>query len=170
MSDEAPTEVRRVFGPCGPAAEPPSGALLARGVCRLLGELGLAPVTELPLPVRKGAGLRADVLGLAGNGEVWIVECKSCPADFRSDRKWPGYLDWCDRFLFAVSDAFPADLLPEDHGLILADPFAAELIRPAPARPLAPARRKSLTLHAYRAAAERLRRQLDPGASGLSAL
>ena len=29
-----------------------------------------------------------------------IVEVKSCPADFKRDSKWPGYLNFCDRFYF----------------------------------------------------------------------
>ena len=148
------------------APEAPPGALLARGACRLLIDLGFAPVTEF-VPAR---GLRADVLALGPKGEVWIVECKSGLADYRSDRKWQGYLDWCDRFFFAVDAAFPEEVLPPDHGLIRADAWGAELVRESPLAPLAPARRKALTLRAARAAAERLRRALDPGAPGLSDL
>ena len=29
-----------------------------------------------------------------------IVEVKSCPADFKRDTKWSGYLNFCDRFYF----------------------------------------------------------------------
>lgn len=138
-------------------AEQP-GALLARGVCRYLMGAGLMPVTEfVPAP-----GLRVDVIALAPDGRVTIVECKSDLADFRADGKWHGYLAWCDAFFFAVDDAFPSEVLPADEGLMLADHYGAEIIRPGIARPLPPARRKALTLRVARKAAERLRMAVDP--------
>ncbi|MDF2231529.1 MmcB family DNA repair protein [Albimonas sp. CAU 1670] len=147
------------------AADPQPGVLLARGVCRLLIDLGFAPIAEF-VPAR---GLRADVFAAGPKGEMWIVECKSGLPDFRSDRKWPGYLDWCDRFFFAVDEAFPDEVLPPDQGLIRADAFGAEILRhPAEPRTLAPARRKALTLRAARVASVRLRMALDPGLPALS--
>jgi hypothetical protein len=134
------------------------GALLARGVCRHLLAMGHAPVTEfVPAP-----GLRVDVIALDPAGQVIIVECKSCLADFRADLKWQGYRAWCDGFYFAVDEAFPLDVLPEDVGLIRADAWGAEVLRPAPLHPLAPARRRTLTLRLARKAAERLRTAVDP--------
>jgi hypothetical protein len=135
------------------------GARLARGVCRWLTDQGAAPVTEFsPAP-----GLRVDVIALWPDGRIGVVEVKASVADFRADAKWRGYLDWCDAFHFAVDAAFPLELLP-DQGVIVADAFGAELVRPAPPRPLAPARRRALTLRLARAAAARLRRALDPDA------
>ena len=72
--------------------------------------------------------LRADVMALSAKGEIWIVECKSCRADFASDQKWRGYLDWCDRFFWAVDLAFPQEILPPETGLITADGYGAEQI------------------------------------------
>jgi hypothetical protein len=46
----------------------------------------------------------------------------------------------------------------------VADPFGAALLRHGAATPLATARRRALTLRFARAAASRLRRQLDPQA------
>lgn len=139
------------------------GRILARGVCRFLIDEGFAPVTEF-IPAR---GLRADVTALARDGEIWTVECKSSAADYRADSKWRGYLGWCDRFLFAVPEDFPTDLLPEDEGLIVGDGYGAEIIRPARLRPLATARRKAQTRRLFRAAALRLRAIEDPGAAGV---
>jgi hypothetical protein len=147
------------------AAQP--GALLARGVCRALAAAGLAPVVEFsPAP-----GLRVDVIALGSDGRVTIVECKASVADWRSDAKWPGYLDWCDAFFFAAPPDFPFELLPPDEGLFAADPFGAEMLRGPSPRTLAAARRRALTLRLARAAAERLRRAQDPGLGpgGLSA-
>jgi len=109
------------------------GQRLQRGVCRALVQSGFATVEELvPSP-----GLRVDVMALGPRGEVWIVECKSSRADFRADRKWQGYLDWCDRFFWAVEPDFPTDLLPEGHGLLLADAMGQRLSG-CPPRPRLP--------------------------------
>lgn len=141
------------------------GQILARGVCRLLLDEGFAPVTEyVPAP-----GLRTDVTALARDGEIWVIECKSSLADYQSDAKWGGYLDWCDRFFFAVPAEFPDHVLPAEEGLIIADGFGAEIVRPAPLAKLPAARRKAQTLRLARIAAMRLRGLVDPGVAALTA-
>lgn len=135
------------------------GQLLARGVCRCLADHGFACVTELvPKP-----GLRVDVMALGRKGEIWVVECKSGRADFTSDRKWQGYLDYADRFFWAVDGDFPTEILPAESGLIVADRFGAEILRMAPETKLAPARRKAVTQGFARTAALRLQGRADPG-------
>ena len=136
------------------------GQLLARGVARHLVQLGMACIEEFT-PAR---GLRVDVCALDPKGAIWIVECKSCRADFRSDGKWQGYLPYCDRFFWAVDAAFPIDLLPPETGIILADGYGAEILRDGPVTPLASARRKALTLAFARATALRLQSLRDPAA------
>jgi hypothetical protein len=137
-----------------------SAALLARGVCRAFEQLGYASLLEFPL----ANGRRADIIVLGRGGELAIVEVKSSVADFRADRKWVEYRDFADRFYFAVPNNFPVALIPEDCGLIVADRFAASLIRDGSPSPLAPGRRRALTLGFALAAAARLRRHLDPQA------
>ncbi|MDF3605477.1 MmcB family DNA repair protein [Paracoccus sp. DMF-8] len=139
------------------------GMRIARGVARLLGTMGHAPLAEF---VPSG-GLRVDVVSISPKGEIWIVECKSCRADFTGDRKWQNYLEWCDRFFWAVDADFPDDLLPAEHGLIRADAFGAELLRMAPETRLAPARRSRVLRDVARVAATRLQALSDPmGVSG----
>lgn len=146
------------------ALPPMPGQRLARGVCRHLLSHGFATVEELvPAP-----GLRVDVMALGPRGEVWIVECKSSRVDFTSDRKWQAYLEWSDRFFWAVDAEFPVELLPEGTGLILADPYDAEILRMGPETPLAGARRKAMLQKFARHAALRLQALRDPGLSGLS--
>ena len=101
-------------------------------------------VDPVPVPrdVTPRVDGRVDLIGLGPRGEIWIVECKSSRADFTSDRKWQGYLDWCDRFFWAVDADFPQELLPDDSGLILSDAYDAQIVRMAPDTPLAPARRR----------------------------
>lgn len=139
------------------------GQRLARGAARLLRSLDHAVLTEF-VPAR---GLRVDLISLGPKGELWIVECKSGRADFRSDRKWQGYLDWCDRYFWAVDGDFPVDLLPEDTGLIQADAFGAEILRMAPETKLAGARRVKVQRDFARVAALRLQGLCDP--DGISA-
>jgi len=145
-----------------PSEEPrvQAGVLLARGVCRMLAAHGLAGVTEIPL----ANGRRADVMSLDRAGDITIIEVKSSIEDFRSDRKWPEYREFCDRLYFAVPEHFPVELIPDDCGLILADGFGAEIVRPAPERRLAGARRKAVILRFAHLAALRLQRLVDPGA------
>lgn len=137
------------------------GQLLARGVCRHLLTHDFVAIEEF-VPDR---GLRVDVIGLGPKGEIWIVECKSCRTDFQTDTKWPHYLNWCDRYFWAVDDAFPTDLLPDQTGLIIADSYDAEIVRMGQETRLAPARRKVLTNKFARHAALRLHALRHPGVS-----
>jgi hypothetical protein len=144
---------------------PPDGrqsetaAMIGRGVRRLLRARGFFTVTGLPLV----DGRRADVVAVNDEGEVWIVEIKSSPADMRADRKWRDYASCCDRLYFAISAATPVEMAPAEAGLILADPYAAEILREADRRPMAPASRRAVLLRFARAAADRLHRLADPG-------
>lgn len=138
-------------------AQPLPAARICRGVMRLLDGLGFAAMQEFPLRARR----RADVIGLAVNGEIVIVEVKSGRADFQSDRKWPEYLEFCDRFFFAVDPDFPREILPADCGLIVADAHGGEIVRPAPQGKLNGNRRRVLTLEIAMAASRRLARAME---------
>ncbi len=135
------------------------GQLLARGVSRAMRSHDFVTVEELT----PTSGLRVDVMAMGPKGEIWIVECKSSRADFRSDQKWQGYLEWCDRFFWAVDSDFPTELLPNDTGLILADAYDAEIVRMGPEVKLAPARRKVMVQKFARHAAIRAQAARDPG-------
>jgi hypothetical protein len=136
------------------------GQLLARGVARHLSTHGFVSVEEL-VPTR---GLRVDVMALGPKGEIWIIECKSSRADFASDSKWQGYLEWADRFFWAVDENFPTDLLPNETGLMIGDAYGAEIIRMGSETKLAPARRKVMIQKFAVNAARRLQMLRDPGA------
>jgi len=143
-----------------------SALAIRRGALRLLHALGFAAVAELPL----GSGRRADLVALGEGGEFWIVEVKSCIADFRADQKWHEYRLFCDRLLFAVAPEFPASILPADAGLVIADSYGGTLLREAPLHPLASARRKAMLVRFGRAAAARLTARLDPSLGETSLL
>ena len=131
---------------------------IARGVCRLLGNMGCATMLEFKLRSRR----RVDVIGLDRAGRFVIAEVKSSLVDFRADGKWPEYLDYCDSFYFAVDGDFPVIELPAECGVIVADSFSAAVLRPARVRPLNGARRRAQTLKFALNAAERLGAVLDP--------
>ena len=133
---------------------------LARGVCRLFDAMGQATLTEFTVR----SGRRADVLAMDGAGRFTIVEIKTSLADFRADAKWPEYLEFCDRYFFAVPEGFPHEVLPEGHGLIVADPWEAMIVRQAPELAMNGSRRKAQTLRFGQQAARRLRLLLDPPA------
>ncbi|MFV0492859.1 MAG: MmcB family DNA repair protein [Pseudorhodobacter sp.] len=144
----------------------PPGRRLARGAARHLLDHDFVTVAELiPTP-----GLRVDLMALGPKGEIWVIECKSSRQDFIADQKWQGYLEWCDRFFWAVDSDFPAEILPEENGLILADDYGAEIMRPGQEHRLSAARRKAVTRNFARTAAFRLQEFCDPSIKARFAL
>lgn len=142
---------------------PPPGSIaegITRGVIRLMGDLGWAPLTEFKLTNRR----RVDVCALSRDGLFTVVEVKSSLTDFRTDGKWQEYLPFCDRFYFAVGIDFPQHELPPDCGLIVADGYAATIIRPAQDIPMNGNRRRTQTLRFARTGAQRLAGRGDPEA------
>ena len=142
---------------------PPIAADVARGVTRLFCRQDLFAVCEMPLP----NGRRADMMAIDAKGGLTIVEIKVAKADLIGDGKWLDYLDYCDRFFWAVPAHLASILeqeryLPKEAGLIVADRYDAAIIRDAALRPLAPARRKAEVLRFARRAARRLSAQIDP--------
>ena len=138
---------------------------VARGVRRFLAGFGFATLTEVTL----ASGRRADVLAVAQDGTIWIVEIKSSVADFRSDGKWPEYRAFCDRLFFAVPDQFPEEIMPDDAGLMVADAYGAGLLRDAPEHRLAAATRKAILIRFGQVAATRLHTLEDPDLVGSTA-
>ena len=134
---------------------------IARGTLRLLRSLDYAGIREFTL----AHGRRADLIALNAKGDIWIVEIKSSVEDFRADSKWHEYMPFCDRFSFAVNAEFPRELIPREAGLIVADKFDAGIVRDAVPAPLAPARRKAVTLQFARIAASRMHLAMDPDAA-----
>lgn len=148
---------------------PPIAADVARGVTRLFCRHDLFAVCEMPLP----NGRRADLMAIDAKGGLTIVEIKVAKADLLGDCKWTDYLEYCDRFYWAV----PAHLaqileeeryLPTEAGLIVADRYDAAIVRDPAHRPLAPARRKAELLRFARRAARRLAAQVDPSLGDLT--
>jgi hypothetical protein len=142
---------------------PPIAADVARGVTRLLFRQDLFAVCEVPLP----NGRRADLMAIDSAGGFTIVEIKVAKSDLIGDGKWFDYLDYCDRFYWAVPPQLARILdeeryLPGEAGLIVADRYDAAVVREAAHRPLAPARRKAELLRFARRTARRLAAQVDP--------
>ena len=131
---------------------PETTRLLTRGVCNLFQDLGFGTLTEFKL----ASGRRVDVMAIDRNGEFVIVEVKSTVADFRSDRKWHEYLAFCERFYFAVPAGFPVEMMPEDCGLIVADPYAAAVRRESLTRKLNTNRKRRQLIRFALAASNRL--------------
>ena len=131
---------------------------IARGVMRHFSQIGLSSLSEFS-PIR---GLRVDIITLGMSDEIWIVECKSGQSDFKSDKKWQNYLDWCDRYFWAVDANFPINILPSDTGIIIADAYDASILRDSPLNKLSAARRKKITKSVARSACNRLLLRTDP--------
>ncbi len=136
---------------------------VARGICRLLARNDIWCIGEMPLRNGRRAGPDGD---RPPGGQIVIVEIKTARADLLGDGKWPDYLEFCDRFYWGLSCELDraclelAEFQPECCGVIVADGYDAEIVRPAPLQPLAAARRKVEVERLARAA---LRRQLVAG-------
>ena len=133
-------------------------AEISRGVSRFLAERDECSLAEFTLK----SGRRVDLIALDRKGIVTVVEIKSSVADYRSDKKWHEYLEYCDRFFFAVAADFPLEMLPESCGVILADGFGASVLREPPEGTFNAARRKALMLRFARTSAARLHKYIDP--------
>lgn len=137
---------------------PRAASDVVRGVSRLLYRHDFWGVPEMPL----GNGRRADMMAIGPKGEILIVEVKVSRADLLGDAKWRDYLDYCDRYFWAVPSGFDLDLFdrdslaPETTGLIVADRYDAAIVREAQTSPLAGARRKAETVRLARMAARRV--------------
>jgi hypothetical protein len=125
-------------------------------------------LTEMPLRSNR----RADLMGIDAKGHLVIVEIKVSRADLLGDAKWTDYLDHCDRFYWGLAahlDRACMDtqaFMPERCGLIVADAYDAEVLRPAPTVALNAARRKAEIERLARAALRRQQGEFDPGWSG----
>lgn len=158
-----------------PSLVPDSPALaasdVARGIGRLFARNDIWCLPEVPLK----NGRRADLMGIDAKGLIVIVEIKVARADLLGDAKWPDYLDFCDRFYWGLSPALDRAPLeseayrPETCGVIVADGYDAEILRPAALEPLAAARRKTQVEHLARVAMRRHMALLDPLCTALDA-
>jgi len=135
-----------------------AAALISRGLTRFFADHGLVSLAEFSLR----SGRRADLFCLDAKSRITIVEIKSSVEDFRSDQKWPDYLDYCDRFYFAVPENFPHELIPEEHGLMVADGYGATVLRETTELSLNATRRRALVLQFAQLAARRLQALSDP--------
>lgn len=142
---------------------------VARGTARLLIRHDCLTIPEVSL----GNGRRADLMGLCPKGNVTIVEIKVSRADLLGDAKWPEYLDYCDRFFWAIPEHLDRtlldrpEMLPERAGLIVADRYDAAIVREPAHVALAPSRRRAETLRFARRAARRLLVEIDEGLDAL---
>ncbi len=151
-----------------PPDSPALAVLTARDVARGIGRLfARNDIWCLPeVPIRNGR--RADLMGIDAKGLVIIVEIKVARADLLGDSKWPDYLDFCDRFYWGLPpgiDRAPLDSAayrPETCGVIVADGYDAEILRPAAFVPLAAARRKVEIERMARIAMRRHTALIDP--------
>ncbi|MEJ0092685.1 MAG: MmcB family DNA repair protein [Methylocella sp.] len=139
---------------------------VARGTRRLLRRLKFSTLTELSLL----SGRRADIVALADDGAIHIVEIKSSIADFRADMKWRDYRAHCDRLYFAIPETVPVEIMPPDAGLIIADAYGAEIVREAPEHRIAAPTRRAVLMRFAHAAAHRLHGLSDPEVLALEPL
>lgn len=150
--------------PAGHEAAERHAQAVARGIARLFARNDIWCLAEMPLR----NGRRADLMGIDPKGQIVIVEIKVSRADLLGDAKWPDYLDFCDRFFWGLPPELDraclegAGFMPGRCGVIVADGYDAEILRPASLHPLAAARRKVEVERLARTALRRQLAALDP--------
>lgn len=97
---------------------------------------------------------------------IIIVEIKSSVADFRAETKWREYPAPIATFYYAIPASMPVDIIPDDAGLILADAYAADILRGAPEVRIAPATRRAMLTRFAHTVAQHLHRLNDFGVRG----
>jgi hypothetical protein len=137
---------------------------VCRGIQRLFARNDVWLLPEMPLR----NGRRADLMGVDPKGRVIIIEVKVQRGDLLGDGKWPDYLDFCDRFYWGLPPHLDRGVLdgedyrPDCCGIVVADGYDGEIVRPAPLQPLAAARRKTEVERLARTAMRRASVAADP--------
>ena len=132
---------------------------ITAAICRMINERGESCLREFTLKT----GRRVDIIALARDGTITIIEVKSSRQDFQSDRKWPEYLEWADRFFFAVAETFPREILPgsDKCGIIVTDGFDCLTLQDAPETRVNAQRRNHLVKRLAHSAMRRLEFGID---------
>ena len=133
---------------------------ITTAIARMINERGESCLREFTLK----SGRRVDIIALGRDGIITVIEVKSSRQDFQSDRKWPEYLEWADRFYFAVAEDFPREILPgpDQCGIIVTDGFDCLTVQDAPLMKLNAQRRNHLTRRLANTAMRRLEFGTDP--------
>ncbi len=107
-------------------------------------------------------------MGIDSRGHIIIVEIKVSRADLLGDAKWTEYLDYCDRFYWGLAPHLDRaclqgeGFLPDRCGVLVADGYDADIVRPAPLLQMAAARRKVEVARLARTSLRRMVNAADP--------
>ena len=124
-------------------------------IARSYYEQGDGVLREFKLKNRR----RVDLVTINDKGWIIIIEIKSSPEDFLSDKKWGEYIDWADQFYFGVAHNFPISILPKEHGIITTDGFDVYQAQPSPIHKLNGSRRNNLICKMAKASMRRIEQE-----------
>ena len=124
-------------------------------IARSYHEQGDGVLRELKLKNRR----RVDLVITNDKGWIIIIEIKSSPEDFLSDKKWSEYIEWADQFYFGVAHNFPIGILPKEHGIITTDGFDVYQAQPSPVQKINGSRRNNLIRKIAKASMRRIEQE-----------
>ena len=124
-------------------------------IARSYYEQGDGVLREFKLKNRR----RVDLVTINEKGWIIIIEIKSSPEDFLSDKKWGEYIDWADQFYFGVAHNFPISILPKEHGIITTDGFDVYQVQTSPVQKLNGSRRNNLIRKMAKASMRRIEQE-----------
>ena len=125
---------------------------------RFLSNKGYKTITEFALPNKK----RVDIIALNCKKEILIIEVKSKINDFKNDKKWKKYLNYCNYFYFALNK-YPKNLkIYENVGIIEINNKKNEIKKRASYVKMPEEKRNNIIFSFALSAASKFHRLIDP--------
>ena len=125
---------------------------------RFLSNKGYKTITEFALPNKK----RVDIIALNCKKEILIIEVKSKINDFKNDKKWKKYLNYCNYFYFALNK-YPKNLkIYENVGIIEINNKKNEIKKRASYVKMPEKKRNNIIFSFALSAASKFHRLIDP--------
>tara|TARA_B100000315_G_C14542481_1_gene571595 strand:- start:11 stop:481 length:471 start_codon:yes stop_codon:yes gene_type:complete len=125
---------------------------------RFLSNKGYKTITEFALPNKK----RVDIIALNSKKEILIIEVKSKNNDFKNDKKWKKYLNYCNYFYFAFNK-YPKNLkIFENVGIIKINNKKNEIKKKALYIKMPENKRNNIIFNFALSAASKFHRLIDP--------
>ena len=125
---------------------------------RFLSNKGYKTITEFALPNKK----RVDIIALNCKKEILIIEVKSKINDFKNDKKWKKYLNYCNYFYFALNK-YPKNLkIYENVGIIEINNKKNEIKKRASYVKMPEEKRNNIIFSFALSASSKFHRLIDP--------
>ena len=119
---------------------------------------GYKVLSEFALPNKK----RVDIIAINSKKKIIIVEVKSNKKDFKLDKKWKNYLNYCNYFFFASNEKFINFKFKSEVGLIEKKGNCIKITKKPKYNLISDRKKNSLIFKMALSAASKFHRLIDP--------